>query len=417
MRSVLGWWSRRDAKAPEALPATQPEALPATRPMTASSTRPIGKRRSWEENHTRTITMYRSANDVKNIFVQKLDHIGDFVLAIPSFQLLRDAFPRARITLACGSWMKTFAERSGFFDSIVVIDFFQRLVRNRQAGPTLSEADQQTLEALGPFDIAIDLKVEGESRAVLEFVNAKYKAGYISRSEPLDMQVRLPIPSNNLPWSDVARWDHNRRLLYALASAVVADFDDSSQTGEVIRKIAAASPASERVRMHPAPRIGLAPGAGSLLRKWPVDYFAQLAQRLLTEFRATLVLLGAQTEREDGLEIAAACQASSVENLIEQTTIEETIGIIHELDLFIGCDTGLSHLASASGTPTLCLFSGTGLLGRFGPAGPKTHILIHETECAPCGLQDPQDCRYSFECLRGISVEDALAECRKLLAL
>ena len=62
--------------------------------------------------------------DRPRILLLKLDHIGDFVMTLDAFRLIRDTWPRADITLVCGPWNKSIAERSGLFDTVVSCNFY-----------------------------------------------------------------------------------------------------------------------------------------------------------------------------------------------------------------------------------------------------------------------------------------------------
>ena len=77
---------------------------------------------SLEPGPIRVITPDRGA--IKRIVILKLDHRGDFLLATEAFQILRETYRAAHITLVCGAWNVAGAESSGFFDKVVAFDFF-----------------------------------------------------------------------------------------------------------------------------------------------------------------------------------------------------------------------------------------------------------------------------------------------------
>ncbi len=61
---------------------------------------------------------------VNSVVVMKLDHRGDFMMAMEAFKVLRSAFAQAEMTLVCGSWNAAEAAQTGFFEHIVPFDFF-----------------------------------------------------------------------------------------------------------------------------------------------------------------------------------------------------------------------------------------------------------------------------------------------------
>jgi ADP-heptose:LPS heptosyltransferase len=74
-------------------------------------------------------------------------------------------------------------------------------------------------------------------------------------------------------------------------------------------------------------------------------------------------------------------------------------------------DSGPAHLAAAVGTPVLGLYSGTNLASQWGVRGKRSRILRAATPCSPCELTA---CPYGNECMRRLSVGQALAAARGL---
>ena len=54
------------------------------------------------------------------ILVIKLDHMGDFIIAIPSIMKLRARYPYAQIDALVGSWNQEVAQLLGVFENIYV---------------------------------------------------------------------------------------------------------------------------------------------------------------------------------------------------------------------------------------------------------------------------------------------------------
>src|ERR1700731_1083781 len=67
-----------------------------------------------------------SHSQIKSICVVKVDHIGDFVMAMPALQALRDEFPCDAIDLVCGRWNVAMAQASGLFNEVYSFDCFPK---------------------------------------------------------------------------------------------------------------------------------------------------------------------------------------------------------------------------------------------------------------------------------------------------
>jgi ADP-heptose:LPS heptosyltransferase len=128
-------------------------------------------------------------DEIKTICAVKVDHIGDFITAMPAFQALRNEFPSAAIDLLCAPWNVAMAQATALFREVHSI---QCLPENpsQPAGPL-----QKTLplELAGrPYDLAIDLRVQEESREVLANINARWHAGVGSAGTGLSNNIILP---------------------------------------------------------------------------------------------------------------------------------------------------------------------------------------------------------------------------------
>src|SRR5215470_4800719 len=60
----------------------------------------------------------------RRLLVLKLDHYGDFLIALPALKKLRDAFAADHITLVCGSWNVELTRRLGVADGVRAYNFF-----------------------------------------------------------------------------------------------------------------------------------------------------------------------------------------------------------------------------------------------------------------------------------------------------
>jgi lipopolysaccharide export system permease protein len=125
--------------------------------------------------------------------------------------------------------------------------------------------------------------------------------------------------------------------------------------------------------------LALAPGAHGVGKRWPDDRFAALAVRLLSPggplAGGTAVILGAAGEENTARATIAALPADRVIDLVGKTEPAEAAAWLARATLYVGNDSGLTHLAAAAGIPTLALF-GPGLPARYRPWGKQAGYLI-----------------------------------------
>jgi len=96
------------------------------------------------------------------------------------------------------------------------------------------------------------------------------------------------------------------------------------------------------------PLIALAPGASWPTKRWPLQNWRALAEKLIAD-GCTVVELGNDDDPEIGMGIS----------LRGMTSVRDAACILHSSRLLISCDSGLMHLALAAGTPVIALFGPT----------------------------------------------------------
>ena len=125
------------------------------------------------------------------ILVLKLDHLGDFIIGLPSLQRLREAFPASHVTLVVGSWNRAAALASGLADAVLAYDYFPQDARDWNGQPH-ERLEKLQAVAAGPYDIAIDLRVDEDTRSLLASVDAGMRCGIGSQARHPFLDVALP---------------------------------------------------------------------------------------------------------------------------------------------------------------------------------------------------------------------------------
>ena len=65
-------------------------------------------------------------------------------------------------------------------------------------------------------------------------------------------------------------------------------------------------------------------------------------------------------------------------------TVTQTAALLERADMFIGADSGPSHLAASAGIPSVILFSGTNRVGQWRPWSRRSLVIRHAVPCGPC---------------------------------
>ncbi len=136
--------------------------------------------------------------EVRRILVFKLDHHGDFVIGLPALCDLRQAFPQARIRLVCGRWNAAAANASGLVDDVRTFDYFPERAVDWNGAPPDVDWVQFATATEGRFDLAIDLRVDEDTRPLLARVDAAVRCGIGSQARFPMLDVALPDVSREL---------------------------------------------------------------------------------------------------------------------------------------------------------------------------------------------------------------------------
>jgi ADP-heptose:LPS heptosyltransferase len=127
----------------------------------------------------------------RRLLVLKLDHYGDFLIGLPALKRLRQAFPTDHITLVCGSWNAELARRLGIADQVRTYDFFPENGA-LWTGQPFEDLERFRETCRGVFDIAIDLRVDEDTRFLLEHVEAATRCGIGLRARYPFLDIVLP---------------------------------------------------------------------------------------------------------------------------------------------------------------------------------------------------------------------------------
>ena len=177
----------------------------------------------------------------------------------------------------------------------------------------------------------------------------------------------------------------------------------------------------KEIKQRDKKNIGVFIGAGSFMirtagkrywynnKKWELSKWKQLSDDLLSK-GFNIVLLGGkedfETMKEDNISFSDSCR-----NYIGQVALEDTVYILANCDLVVGCDSGPMHCAAAVGVPALTLFGATDS-SYIGPIGENSRYIYADTDCTKCYPYEMEKGVHCIppKCMKALSVENVLNE-------
>jgi ADP-heptose:LPS heptosyltransferase len=156
------------------------------------------------------------------------------------------------------------------------------------------------------------------------------------------------------------------------------------------------------------PIIAFGPGSKMPAKKWFLDRYVALVQRLVDEHpEVGVAVFGGSEDHEDGETLVAAAGADRAVNVAGAANIIESAAALARCKLYIGNDTGTMHLAASVGTSCVAIFSARDNPGRWEPAGAGHLVLRRDVPCAGCVLSECTE--HQNICLTSIPADEVLA--------
>ena len=131
--------------------------------------------------------------------------------------------------------------------------------------------------------------------------------------------------------------------------------------------------------------LALHPGSGSESKNWPEQNWGELALHLLDHSTMSLLLVGCEAEGERLQRLANGMPSDRLE-IAQHIPLGDLAPRLANCAGYIGHDSGVTHLASALGLPTLVLW-GPSNQTIWRPLGEKVRVLNQHSELAALSLE------------------------------
>ncbi len=164
---------------------------------------------------------------------------------------------------------------------------------------------------------------------------------------------------------------------------------------------------------------GLTPGRFAVLhpatsafgrhKRWMPERFAELARALHRDQGLPSVITWGPGEEDLAGRVAGMAGDAALKGP-RTSRLTALCALIEPAGLFVGADTGATHLAALLGTPTVGLF-GPKDPKIYGPRGERVEVVTADVECSPCTLRKCDD----PICMKSIEASDVLAAAEGLL--
>lgn len=288
--------------------------------------------------------------------------MGDTFVAIPMLRGAREVFPEAHITLVTGKQSAVALEQCPFMNRVISYNPHDETFNWRRLSQEITEGERRP-------DLCLVADRSFRTAYLALAIGGKVRAGFASewrsfllthpvpyRTDAPEIECCLDILREIAPeGKDSPPYDSKPQLFltYAEKEHGAAILAERKATGPVL--------------------IGIQAGANDG-KGWVPERYGMVASELARE-GACIVLLGYGPDEEKAAHrMREAMCGVPVIDLTGKTQLRETMGVLANLSLFIGNDTGINHIAAALEVPTIGLFGPTSAI-KWGNVGPKNKVL------------------------------------------
>lgn len=342
----------------------------------------------------------------QRLLVVQPSWVGDAVMATPTLRALRELYPDAHISYLLKRYVKPLYTGLPYAD---------RLITYAHRKSNLFDLSLRLKKA--KFDAAVILPNSFKTALLCKTAGIPRIVGYerdgrgfllTDRLVPLKQDGKfIPTPIVKYYLGLAQYLGHTGRDL-RLELAVT---DSEKREAETVLKSAGLDPAIDRpgAAGH-SPLVLLNPGANYGEAKcWQPEKFAAVADKLVRERNATILVSGAPKERRILDEVLRHIKTKAIDLSRHGTTLGSLKDIVRRCDLMITNDTGPRHVAAAFDVPVITVF---------GPTHQEWTEIYFEAErkisvpvyCGPC---QKKRCPLDHRCMTQVTpkmVEDGAAE-------
>ncbi len=351
-------------------------------------------------------------NAPAKILVVQPSWVGDAVMATPTLRALRELFPQSHISYLMRRYVKPVYSGMPWADQLIT---YRTGKTRAKAGKGMFDLGARLRS--GKFDLAILLPNSFKSALICRLANIPRICGYDRDGRGFLLTDKL------LPVKDKGKFVPSPIIHSYLAMAkylgsttqdlrmqlFVTDSERREADG-VFDRAGLDAGVDRPAAKGQAPRIVLNPGAQyGAAKLWKAEYFAELADRFISDLGATVLLSSAPREREIVQTICRQMKHRAVDLSTAGVTLGSLKEIVRRCDLMVTNDTGPRHIAAAMDVPVVTVF---------GPTHPEWTEIYYPRErqvavkvfCGPC---QKKVCPLDHRCMTQVTpdmVWDAAAQ-------
>ena len=305
----------------------------------------------------------------------RLRSLGDTVLSTPLYAALKAWRPDLRLSALVEEPFDEALYRNPDLESVYPLQVHRIKQRStaRARWRTLRQIRRQR------FDCCINLHGGTTSAWLTGMSGARHRIGLqgYRNSFCYNVRTKLPSPPPGVGWHSARfqlEWLY--RLGLEEGPAPPARLFPDASLGSILE-----------VRLRDAglepsrPLCVIQPSSRFHTKEWTDSGFAEISDTLQNQYGYATLLVGTEEEKPKIRRVAGLCRTRPAS--IWGLTIPELTWVLDQASLFVGNDSGPTHMAAALGIPVLVLF-GSSDSSLWHPWKTTHEIVQNPFDCNPC---------------------------------
>lgn len=324
----------------------------------------------------------RLLKQTKNILIIRNGALGDCILTLPVITSLKKAFPEAYIKVMGNPTILTLMQNQ--LDGTIPNNILGLYTLYGKGGNIPENIKQE----LGSFDLAISYSPDPDGFFIQNLKKIGIPRVINGALPPVDkLQTPItelllaPLKKEGIPVS----FDPPQIVPSFLDREMAEIFFQSANNSGKERQ----------------PIVAIHPGSGSPKKCWPKEKFAEIIKWAKKNLEATILLISGPTDKPITQGIMPLLKGYYT-IMAEDLPLTLLSAILERCTVYVGNDSGVTHLAGAVGVPTLALFGPTDFQ-IWGPKNEKVKCLHPLYPCSPCSPKQMAACSHPA-CLESLSV-------------
>ncbi len=353
---------------------------------------------------------------VKRLLIVNIFGVGDVLFTTPLLANLKKHYPNLFIGYICNRRAYELLETNSHIDECFVYekDEFEETAKESIFKLVRRILDFKKEIQQRHFDAVIDFSLNKYASFFLWSCGIKSRIGYNYKNRSPFLTIRIPFEG----------YENRHVVEYYLDFLRLAKVPVVQKNLEIFLKSEEEQWAwaffSKREADKDSFRIAVVPGGGASwgkdasYKRWVPSHYAELIDKLIEKFKATVILLGSSLEKDLCREVEAMCHYPVIQ-VAGKTTLRQFAALLKECDLAVVNDGGPLHVAVAVGTPTVSIF-GPVDERVYGPYPSQGHkVITAPIACRPCYHRFRIAGCAHHRCLSDISPEDVFTGVNEII--